>query len=330
MSRFCKLSLFITLFVLFANVNLQAENEKDDEKDDAKRLIQKRLDQIQNLTVSYALTKEYTPPPMDLENLEKRLGLTVMVVKTGEEESDNKYYFLHNKARYECYFKKIERAVEPGIPIKDHVFRIFAYPGDRVESLHLVEGEDHHQGARRRTMPLPFSTVEFGLGLRMWPENKWLSTVQIDKMRIMSSDGEQVLVSLVDFNNRTHEWRFDPKLGYALTSYRIQTPPPDKRLNIECVAQDFNEIENVWLPSIIKSSIYSWDNTNNKLWLGIQEIAEIEEYKLNDPNNTSERYYIKWPEGTYLVDAIANTSFKIIGGRAIPRSRSGLFPKNDP
>jgi hypothetical protein len=278
-----------------------------------------RFTKLQNLIVNYKATKEYTPDLTNEEAVTKHGG-GFEVINTGNLIEIKEFSILENRYLYdqhiESWDRKITHPVLSEINLTKRKLNVFN--PDRSEHLFVFE-RGRPRGAIRNQKNLPKGDIDIALGLRKQGQPELLTDMLIKEMLISQPNSDKVILRDIDARGRTHEWIFDLKLGYALTGYK-KLVPPDNRVNIEYIMEDFKNVDGIFLPFKIRSI---WKGKDNKI-LRTDNI-EIIKYKLNDPNNTPERYRIKWPEGTNIMDTRSGIPFSAKDGRMTYTNDEEIF-----
>ena len=106
----------------------------------------------------------------------------------------------------------------------------------------------------------------------------------------------------------TSEWLLDPELGYAAVRYRVYEKG-DAKVGVEYRMEDFRSVDNLMLPFKICGV---WGADPNRPVR--TETIKVSTYRLNDPENTPDRYHIDWPEGTRIMDTRAGVAFRVEAG----------------
>ena len=123
----------------------------------------------------------------------------------------------------------------------------------------------------------------------------------------------------------TSEWLLDPELGYAAVRYRVYEKG-DAKVGVEYRMEDFRSVDNLMLPFKICGV---WGADPNRPVR--TETIKVSTYRLNDPENTPDRYHIDWPEGTRIMDTRAGVAFRVEAGglRYVDDERIGGSPSNN-
>ncbi len=298
-----KYIIFYLLFVLTSTAQAQQDETV------LRNVLLGRFAKVHNLIVNYKVTKELTPDLTDEQVVTER-GDRIAVIDTGTIVAINEFSILENRYLYDQHIESWDRK-------RRHIDfsninlvrrRLNVFTPDRSEHLRVFES-GRPRGEIRNQRNLPEGDIDIALGLRKRGQHELLTVLNINDMSIIQSNSDQVILSNVDAKGITHEWIYDLNLGYALTHYR-KLVPPDNHVNIEYIMEDFKNVDGIFLPFKARSK---WKGRDNKTLR--TDTIEIIEYKLNDPNNTPERYRIKWPEGTRIVDTRSGFSFSAKDGQ---------------
>ena len=287
---------------------------QEDEKI-VREIVLARFKRLHNLILNYKVTTEFhLPPGFDPQNAIKRLGSQVMIIDTGNRVETKEFSVLENRTLYDQHLDSWNRKIEhPDLDIVAFTERkVDAYNPDRTEHLHVTKGVRTPRGEIRNDRTLPRGDIDIALGLRRNHSPVLLTEELIKEMAIDQPNSDQVILRDVDAKGITHEWIFDRKLGYALTSYRTRIPP-DNWIDVEFVMEEFKNVDGIFLPFRISGMDRTSSNGRKRL---VQEYdIQVAEYRLNDPTNTPERYRIKWPEGTRVYDMRSGFYFFVKGGQ---------------
>lgn len=279
-----------------------------------------RFTKLQNLIVNYKVTTEFTPQITDEQAVTKLGEKIIMVTKKGSLVATKEFSILEKRYLYDKHLESWDQKIKhPDLPKVNLTKRqLDVFNPKRTEHLRCFE-KNKPRGEIRNQRNLPEGDIDVALGLREFGQHELLTDVLINEMSISQPNSDQVILRDVDAKGVTHEWVFDLKLGYALTRYR-RLVPPDKHVNIEYIMEDFKNIDGIFLPFKTRSR---WKGRDNKTLR--TDTIEIIEYKLNDPNNTPERYRIKWPEGTRIFDKRSGIHFSTKDGRMTYTNDEDIF-----
>ena len=307
-------NMYIILIILLMSVITVIAQ---DEEAEVQQVLIGRFRKLQNLIANYKVTTEWISEK-DPKDAVRKVGDSIGVTSTGVRVTQREFSVLGNRClrdeRLVSWDRKIkdkeaERYLQM-IPTTQRELNV--YGPDRTEHL-LVEKRTqrpaNYRGEIRDRKDFPSDcSIGVALGLRQFDLHSLLTEEAVKKMTISRGDSGQVVLTNVDDKNITHEWIFDPKLGYGLTFYRMRVPP-ENYINIEFAMEDFRNVDGIVLPFKM-----------NQRWMNSQEVTfrsdtfEVSDYRLNDPANTVERYHIDCPEGTTVFDTRSRIAFKVKGG----------------
>ncbi|MFC1677369.1 hypothetical protein ACFL3G_09955 [Planctomycetota bacterium] len=291
-----KTKLVIIVFILIATSFANASDESP-ELD----IIIKRLKRLQNLKVNYSSFAVFTPPQKLIDSAIKNKK---KYYDTGLLISERNFSYLSGKSRHTSSIIVREPTDEIKHMVPEVIFQDISFPGNRVEEFSTNEKQQYNVGRikKKEQRKLLTEGIEMGLGLRMWGQNKWLEPNEIKNMNIDTSDSGYLILTKVDKKGCTHEWSFKTDMKYALESYR-RLIPPYSLPNIEYKMGGFKEVDGIFLPSEMTYEVkYLKDG---ELKIAQKHEYSIENYKINDPNNTPDSYHIKWLENTLIIDEIS-------------------------
>lgn len=171
--------------------------------------------------------------------------------------------------------------------------------------------------------------LEVALGLRMLNESDPFKKNDIENMALTHTAEKKVRLRGVTSRGEAHEWLLDPGLGYAAVWYGVydrEDAPPWAEYRMK----DFRPVEGLLLPFRVEG-VWRMDPDNT-----IQaDTVMVDTYRLDDPENTPERYRIRWPDGASVVDNRARVVFRAEGGCCALSTMDGLpgllqtrFPKS--
>jgi hypothetical protein len=298
----------LLLCLSIPRMNYATENEAT-----VKLAIQARLEQLQNLRIEYRQTTTYTPPEKLLKKAKTDEKGRSFLIETGTEQSRCTFSFLDGLARYTRILTEKNPVIVPSTPVAKQILVDTVYKADHVERFSVRENDSQPKGAvcSFKSTKLPTDSVEIGLGVRAWSGQTWHTAQSLDKMNIEKVDSNCVILRNIDDKNCTHEWIFDPQLGYALKSYR-RLVPPDNHVNIQYDMENFESVNGVMLPRSIKSKVFYAEE--GRLKLAEESSCEIEKYAINASDNTPDRYRIEWPDNTIVYDQYLGMSFLYVNG----------------
>lgn len=294
--------------LLFFTIPLMAQGEEEK----VRAPILDRFKKLHNLIVNCKVTTEYPMMP-DIKPekvITKKESGGLSVMATGTKIEHLEFSILENKTRYDTnldsWDRKIESPYLDEIPFVEKRIRVCG--PDRSEHFDRTKGVKVHSGEIRNDMGLPpWSIIDVALGLRKYEDKALLTEKSIREMTIEQPDSNQVILSDVDSDRLTHKLFFDKKLGYALTRYRIMRILDPNVVYIEITMGNFKNIDGILLPFTMHA--VEQMSYKGKTYNSIEWDIQVASYRLNDPNNTAERYYIKWPERTRVFDYISGLRY---------------------
>jgi len=305
-----------------------------DEPDVIKTAVSDRLHALQDMIVAYDVNTTYTPLASEVQivenlNREKTGSSRKISIWVGSERGSKTVSFLGGKAKFGARFT--ERSFKEnmrGLPTSE----VQAFSGKTAEILYGFKDDSVFKGVIKDTkIRWPEPEVEIGLGLRGFGQGSWADSNTVKGMSVGTGDDGSAIVGYVDRKGVKHEWSCDPKLRYAPVSYRRWAR--EGQLNHEMRMEDFEEIDGVMLPNKMNLRTINWENDTKHVV--IEAKIEVIEYRLNDPENTPERYKIKWPLGTRIRDQILGMTYTVGGSSLSPsgdarRGRDGLDAESSP
>lgn len=273
-------------------------------------VLKARLESIQNLSVEYVLTEEFSPPEEIRQNPVIDLGDGFKVVAKVKPKTGRALFrFLYGKARYEW---ELDEAMLAEAGDSDSKRYVHVDSGSRVDRL-TIDVSGSQNGMIDDASPLPGNMiVDVALGLRAHDAEDWLEPDSLDRMERASQDDGLLRLEAPDANipTRKHLWFFDPDLGYALVRYQVVSPD---RLTIDLQNSKFETVENVKLPRTIAWKRYRYDEQGKRIE-SMRKEATVHRYVLGDPDNTPESYVMIWPVNTSVLDARTDTPIAVTSG----------------
>lgn len=279
---------------------------QEDEKV-VREILLARFKRLQNLIVNYKVTTEFSGISPQAAIVVREEGHGFRVYNTGTRIANKEFSILGKRTFYDQYLDSWDRKIKqpnlPKIPFMER--KVSVFNPDKTETLFVYKDGNHPQGEISDRKTLPEGDIDIALGLRIFRQHDLLMDKLIKEMTIRQPSVDQVILIDVDAKGITNELIFDRKLGYSLICFRRRVPPENK-VNVEFVMKEFKNIDGIMLPFKIRSSWRTWKNGQEKT-VRIDTI-EVSEYRLNDPTNTPDRYHIKWPEATRIIDARSGIS----------------------
>jgi len=279
-----------------------------DSPERVKEAVKSRLASFQNIIVVYKVSMTYTPPQKDVERLRQMNDArestnTTVAILSGTDKRETAFSFLRGKARYENTFLERNYAGElGGFP----ELEIQAFPGQATETLQK-DPSGQYRGVITERVLLPDATVEVGLGLRGVGQNSWMVDSLLSEMLVTGLDGKTALLEYVGPKGVKHRWSVDRELGCASTSYERILTKRNNKVNHVMNMEDFRKVDGLVLP--YRMILLTLNTHGEEPPILEEQKIEVIEYKLNDPQNTEERYHIKWPQGAMVHDRILNTAY---------------------
>ncbi|KPK77065.1 MAG: hypothetical protein AMJ79_04550 [Phycisphaerae bacterium SM23_30] len=301
---------YVLAIVLLFYTDITMAQQKSEE---VRKIIAARHNRLKNIIVDYEQKAIFSPPfiPPEGPVIKEVDGYTI--IKTGSRIDQKKFMFLEGRSRHEERLMEENRGFDLkdfNISVNNTVIRTFS--GDRAEYLSLAKDGTPILGNINNRRPLPQTGVEIGLGMRGFQSGEWLDDKSLSEMKLELSNDDEAVLRNIDAKGIIQEWVFDRNLGYAITSYR-KTSSKNDRLLFEAQMGDFKDVGGIMLPYSVSLIRYSF-------WEGEELVGEnreikVQEYRLDDPENTPERYYIKWPESARVYDTRSGFGFKIEDGQ---------------
>jgi hypothetical protein len=295
--KLTKINVGIGMMVLFVGIGgawVQGQTAAQDSQAVRKALID-RLGHFKNVSIDYRLT-DITPasPAMEKEKVQKE-GKFKTITCCGTLNFKNRFSFLDGKKRYDSEIVSISKDGKYFLPPGGG--EITAFLDDHVE--YLVRGLNHSPtGYIKSQLSLPpYSGIEVALGMRAYLADCWITLAMIQGSDLKIDEKGRAVLTWMDEKKRSHEWTFDPKQGYAVTSYTIYHSG-DKKVLVEITMSEFKAVGKMTVPykMVMKSRR-----------LGTGEISrekqfEVVECRIDDPHNVPANYHIAWPQGTAVID----------------------------
>ncbi len=270
-------------------------------------IVLARFERLQNLIADYEVTTRYAPTSAPTDPVQKR-GTGFVVTNTGTRVTAKQFSVLQDRCMYRANDISWDRGFEhPYLAKIGSLYQsVYVRTSDRVETFSGNDrGPKHNQGSIRQTAPLPkFGGFELCLGLRMWDAPDPLTVKDVEGMALAKTEEGAISLRGLNHNDWANEWVFDPQLGYALVRYRAYLPKSNTVFT-EYVMEDFRPVDGLMLPFRVHG-VWGLDPNNPRR----TETFVVKAYRLNDPNNTPDRYHIDWPEGTRVYDARTGTPFR--------------------
>jgi len=145
------------------------------------------------------------------------------------------------------------------------------------------------------------SNFDVGLGLRAGAEPylpDWFTPEKIAKLPLRFDENNRPTLSQPQSDGKVFSWTFAPNHGYAIVKYSGKSANGEP---FEIVADDFRMVSGILVPSVVTQRLLADDGSELIRWTDT-----IKSYTINDPQNTEDRYWLKWPKGTQVADVRAH------------------------
>jgi hypothetical protein len=263
-------------------------------------VLSARLERLQNLVVKYDCEETYTPPS-SLTRMSTAMieGHPVHIITTPQSTSEE-LWFRDGQVRHERRLSEASLRDAKEGNVLDTEFSVTVFARDHIERLQKHANYNFLLGRIADTELMPEMVIDYGLGLRQTDTTNWLTSEDVKSSDIVVAQTGEVVLRRTDALNGLHEWTFDPQQGYALTSYKVRTPPP-RKVGFEVLNSKFENVEGLMLPKRVEKRHYYEEDGETKV--SQTTVLTVREYQLGDPNNTDAKYRIQWPEGTHVLDA---------------------------
>jgi len=318
----CSILILLLLILVFP---LMAQEDEEVVRD----ILIGRLQRLKNLIVEYQVTSEYhLPPNINIENAITKSGNKTIVTVTGIRNDSKEFSILGDRVLYDQFTNSWDRKLEN--PDLDKISfserTITAFNPDRVELFTKQNNYDAGRGTIRNEGQFPINDIEYALGLRTYMTTSFLTEDNINEMTIDILDDNQVVVTDLDSSKgKRDEWVFDKDHGYALTCYRRYEKIGDEKekLGVEFKMTDFKNVDGIFLPFVVQGARYNYIDDQRSP--AQEDDIKVAKYRLNDEENTPERYHINWPEGTRIGDARSQMSFIAKGDGLVYNLEEKIF-----
>lgn len=269
-------------------------------------VLQARLTQISNLYVRYRTEELYAAPAKSIT----LPGGGRMSPLIGAKVLEESFSLLVPNCMVDSRMSKqgIE-SMKSGIGAAGVEIYTLVKTASRVETLVRQPGDKDLIGmVENGDVSAPRTLViDVALGLRREDGTKWMLPAELNNMSLELKGGDIELRDLDD-HQRTHVWIYSRTPGLPLRTYRVYTPP-DNMVNVEIINDDFREVDGQMLPFTIVYRIQYFEGKQR--FEPTKKQLSVAEYRLNDPENRTERYRLRWPAGTHLKDARSDQPFLI-------------------
>jgi hypothetical protein len=279
------------------------------EQDDAsaiREILLARFAKLHNIIVRFTTTAHLTLlPGMRLEDAFVKSDKGATVVDVGTRVDKEEFSVLDNMVswgRRELSFNsEIRDPAFYQLPRVNHEMDIIV-PG-RAEWFFGAKSnaETEYVGQIQNSKAMTSDLIPTVLGLGACGERRLLTEEDIRNMKITRSADGKILLQHLRPGGYVHEWTVDPNRGYAITAHR--SGPGGNFADIWTM-EDFRDVGGIQLPHKIHRTHW-WDDGSK----GPEWIMDVNEYRLDDPANTPERYKMRWPEGTRVTDMRSGMSF---------------------
>lgn len=275
-----------------------------------------RLGKLSNLIANYDETIRY-PPLLPGREPVTKFGDGFVIINTGVQEYDHKFSYLEGRSRYDAHLLSHDRGdVKIDVPVSDTVLQIRTYSKDRAEMFNRTKTRDSEitAGEIRNELALPKDPyLETALGMRIVGSGERLAAESISEMEVTFSDEVHVKLSPINEDRVRSELVLSPKLGYAPVSFTIHSAVHG-RIILQMDMSEFKNVNGLMLPHKIDAQRYAYYKGKEKL-KAIAKTITVREYRIDDPENTPDKYRIKWPDGTYIRDRRSETTWKVVNGK---------------
>jgi len=231
------------------------------------------------------------------------------VIATGTEEQEKEFWFLKGMARYESRLIRRDRGIHLGYELPEEIKRVYAFSKERVEILSQHQHKDgvRSQGQIRADFALPDSALETALAMRLLGAPERLDAASLAEMDVEADDSSEVVVGIKDSHNTCHQFVLSKDLGYAAVAYRMRRPQ-DENVVCEMKMNDFEKVGGIMLPRTMGLDRYMYTRDGARRPVEVKKI-QVQEYRLNGPENVPAKYHIEWPSDTRVVHADSGRSF---------------------
>jgi beta-lactamase regulating signal transducer with metallopeptidase domain len=247
-----------------------AATQTTQKESEARAAIIARVEALQNLSVDFDEVEQYQP----------RYGLPAR----DPRQSHQTFSFLHGNAKWDF-------ALDPqSIELSDRfVSHSITYRNGHVELLDRMRDPSKsysYVGDTLTNMEMP--VLEAGLGLSEGIEHitDWMTPEKISGMTLTFDQANRPTLTQVWPHGKS-SWTFAPDHGYALVKCSGVSHFG------EIVADDFRMVNGIAMPFSFTQKIILGDGTEDRRWT-----VTVKSYTINDPQNTPDRYWLKWPKGT--------------------------------
>jgi hypothetical protein len=164
-------------------------------------------------------------------------------------------------------------------------------------------------------LALPPADIEAGLCLRAVGAQDRLNLTATDSYDLEPGTDGRIVMKGQRGRRIRDQWVVDPALGYAARSYR-RVISDDGGADVEIIADDFRNVNGVTLPYLLtlKRNHVAADG-NTSTWVTSKIL--VKEYKVGSPENTPDRFQMKWPEGTTVIDKRSRLVFSVRNGQRV-------------
>ncbi|MHC4475223.1 MAG: hypothetical protein ACYTEL_06245 [Planctomycetota bacterium] len=283
------------------------------EQSDAIRdILKARMERLENLIVTFTEWTDHSPegvPPASSVVTETDTGYTVR--DSGTDLYNKEFSHLKGMSRFDHELVERDRGVELPFSPPDHIREVRALSRERMEALFMPEGDDRRPiGQIRDSLAPPVSTLETGLAMRLLERGvERLDAESLAKMEVDMQDNGDAVVRFMRPHAVPHEFVLSKNLGYAPVVYRIRSHD-DGKVGVEMKMGDFENMGGIMLPRKMDLERWTYNEDGTKRFVQIKKLT-VGGYRLNDPENVPERYHIKWPENTLVVDARSRVVYKV-------------------
>ena len=230
------------------------------------------------------------------------------MIRRGTERFSERFFFLSGRARWESIKSRatVEAEVQRGI--LSVVERVRTYVDGAMEQLD-VRVDQSLGSVDPIASPPPLYAVDLGLGLRNGEDGPWMTAQSLQTMTLAQDERGLVVLNGRNKRGQMLDWVLDPSKGYAPVVYRRHSGKIQgysEFIAEEVTCGDFRSVNGILLPHLIIRQYFHYSGRVTQQWR-----ATVHKYVLNGPDNTPDRYYIRWPKGMTVIDRRTGNVFRI-------------------
>ncbi|MCY2924046.1 MAG: hypothetical protein NT031_01155 [Planctomycetota bacterium] len=294
-----------TAFLVGLLTAVQAVVAEDWNAAAAREAIKARNDRLGNLIAQYEITTTYAAPKPTI----RQAGQRILVTAGGVECERREFSILGKLSRYEADPIAVEGQTAPDF---GRGRSVATYSPERSERLTLGPDGRPLTGTIDNPLTLPPADMEAGIGLRAFGSRERMNSKAFDSLNLQLGADGYVVMKATRGRRITDEWVADPARGYAIRSYR-RVITEGGGVDFEVIAEDVRSVKGVLLPHLLTiKQNYISPQGDGSTWK-VSKIL-VKEYKVDAPDNSSERYSLKWPEGTTVIDKRSGLVFGVRKG----------------